>query len=89
MKHEEPYHNLKYIQSDGIKKETIPTIPANYLHLIPDSHRYTLYGLQQELKYIEETAVFNKWWPIVHSVREILIGIENSIKAGTDQSTVI
>jgi hypothetical protein len=57
-------------------------IGNNYYHVIPNSHRFTLYGLKIELELLNENASDEDF--IREKVSYILTGISNSMKAGEE-----
>lgn len=65
-------------------------ISTNYIQVVPGSHRYTLYGLEQELKRLMNLLIIQEQSQgAIDIVEDILKGIENSIAAGTDKTTLI
>jgi len=63
---------------ENMKKDHEPT-NANFMQVVPDSHRFTLYGLKLEVESLLKFSTENEMPPIIkNGLNYILIGLKNS-----------
>ncbi len=84
---------LKELTETGKTTWTLPET-ANYVQQVPDSHRYTLYGLKFHLTLLRDQisvmGTDKQCRQIVNEhINELLIGIENAVKAGEELTKLI
>lgn len=87
-----PDEQMKKALEEALKNMNKPQeepASANYMQVVPDSHRYTVYGLKTELQFLLGRLMINEQLAEAEIVKHMIIGLENSTKAGEEITKLI